>query len=438
MGHTMPFPPFRRTSALSVDELIQIAVKFTSISDNLASLEPQPRSHWEIDLDEALPMNVFGILPNGHYVLVMHREGLFTLWDIRAKGVLGSDRLLARHQLPEETISMEFTTEDLASDETPGVVITTLAQFRIQPTISYARLALQEGFCLTWHRSESERKTFATILDYRNSRRLDLEMDASSKVPPDACLYYGNLVVHHDETDCTAVQAYLNVTQHFQPVRNASGPEHVDTCRKAPDYSAILPLQPPPTVPNSSTSLELGWYSIHPTNTPNENTPCGSPSIFAAERRDPDDPGALFQHLSARWMIPKQTLDILRAGANIDTPLSRRWIDLEGHTSMREEDGFEFLISSTCGLRMLWINNHELEGTYRDLLYFIPLLDPSTGKDGRRVLHLPIDLENTITMDFSDESGTLVVACRLDEDADDDGEQAMESSADQVLHIFQY
>ncbi|KAG8973598.1 hypothetical protein FRB90_009902 [Tulasnella sp. 427] len=106
----MPFPPFRRTSALSVDELIQIAVKFTYISDNLASLEPQPRSHWVIDLNEELPMNVFGILPNGHYVLVMHRRGVFTLWDIRATGV-PRDRLLARHTLPEEIISMEYTTE---------------------------------------------------------------------------------------------------------------------------------------------------------------------------------------------------------------------------------------------------------------------------------------------------------------------------------------
>lgn len=114
LGYTLPLPPFRDLSTLSVNELIQVSTRFVLISDNLASPEPRFRDHWTLTLDEEEPLppiNVFGILPNGHYVLIMHEEGVFTLWDVRPTGPPGRRRLVTRHEISDETVSMEYTTE---------------------------------------------------------------------------------------------------------------------------------------------------------------------------------------------------------------------------------------------------------------------------------------------------------------------------------------
>ncbi|KAG8945596.1 hypothetical protein FRC04_000643 [Tulasnella sp. 424] len=212
MGYALPFPPFRQVSTLSTKELIQVAVRFVSIGDNLASPEPQFRSHWVLSLEEEEllpPINVFGILPNGHYVLIMHEEGVFTLWDVRPTSIPGPGRFLARHEVSDETVSMEYTTEGsdgtcivvaAFSEETdlptifvfqlqlnfpsegsshgiPEVVRSDLAKFCINPFRYFARIALQEGLCFAWYNSEDEEKITVSILDYRSSKRMDLETD---------------------------------------------------------------------------------------------------------------------------------------------------------------------------------------------------------------------------------------------------------------------
>lgn len=114
MGYAMPFPPFRKVSTLSTSELIRVAVKFVLIGNNLASPEPQFRSHRVLSLGEEEPfpgIDYLAILPNGHHVLLMHYEGVFTLWDLRPTSAPGQGRLLARHKVPYKTTHMEYTTE---------------------------------------------------------------------------------------------------------------------------------------------------------------------------------------------------------------------------------------------------------------------------------------------------------------------------------------
>lgn len=55
-----------------------------------------------------------------------------------------------------------------------------LAQYRIDYIGYFARIALQDGLCLTWYTSDSGEKVIASILDYRNSKRVDLETDITS------------------------------------------------------------------------------------------------------------------------------------------------------------------------------------------------------------------------------------------------------------------
>ncbi|KAG8904335.1 hypothetical protein FRC01_008772 [Tulasnella sp. 417] len=480
MGYTLPLPPFRHISTLSVKELIQAAARFMLISDNLASPEPQFRDHWTLTLDEEEPslppINVFGILPNGHFVLIMHEEGVFTLWDLRPGGPPGRQRLVARHEISDETVSMEYTTEGendtcivvAALSETtdpptilvfqfqlnfstndsshgvPQVIQTDLAKYYIGQVRYFARIALQDGLCLAWYNSGE--KVVASILDYRSSKRLDLETDIISTTSPDCCLYHGSLIFHHDKLTSAVVSTYFSITQHLQPVPNNSRPGDVDMISKAADRSAVLPLQPPDSSSRANQDPNLIWTTIHPTNTPNANTLCGSPSIFATETMSP----TVFDrvpHLSARWMEPRTTLEMLRTGENLDTLVSRTWIDLEGSTASRD-DGFEFLISTTCGLRMLWVSYREetdSDGAAdEEVLYLIPLLIPderTTQNAEKRMMRLPIDLFDMLTMDFSDESGTLVIASKsTDQEGSNEGSQDSwkQSNESQVLEIFQY
>ncbi|KIO29882.1 hypothetical protein M407DRAFT_20949 [Tulasnella calospora MUT 4182] len=481
MGYTLPLPPFRHVSTLSVDELIQVAARFILISDNLASPDPQFRDHWTLTLGDEEPslppINVFGILPNGHYVLIMHEKGVFTLWDVRPTGPSGRRRLVARHETSDETVSMEYTTEgdsgtciivaalseetaiptifvfqfqlDFSTDESshgvPRVIQSDLANYCIDHIGYFARIALQDGLCLAWYNSEE--KVIASILDYRNSKRVDLETDITSTTSPDCCLYHGSLIFHHDKLTNAVVSAYFHITEHLKPVPNNSRLWDVDMISKAPDRSAVLPLHSPDSSSKANQEPNLVWNTIHPTNTPNANTLCGSPSIFATETMSPTTYGRI-PHLSARWMEPQTTLEMLRTGANLDTPVFRTWIDLEGPTAARD-DGFEFLISTTCGLRMLWVTYAEADSDdlpIEEVLYLIPLLTPderTRGHAGKRILRLPTDLFDILTMDFSDESGTLVIASKSGDTSDERSSEVSQDSGtqldvNQVLHIFQY
>ncbi|KAG8895188.1 Vacuolar protein-sorting-associated protein 28, partial [Tulasnella sp. 408] len=306
------------------------------------------------------------------------------------------------------------------------VVQSDLAQYRIDYIGYFARIALQDGLCLTWYTSDSGEKVIASILDYRNSKRVDLETDITLTTSPDCCLYNGSLIFHHDKLTNAVVNAYFRITEHLQPVPNNSRPGDVDMISKAPDRSAVLPLHPPDPSSRANQEPNLTWTTIHPTNTPNANTLCGSPSIFATDTMSPKTFDRT-PHLSARWMEPRTTLEMLRTGTNLDTLVSRTWIDLEG-TTVARDDGFEFLISTTCGLRMLWVSDAEetkSEGSIgEEVLYLIPLLTPderTKGNAGTRLLRLPIDLFDMLTMDFSDESGTLVIASKSSDTSNQEG-----------------
>ncbi|KAG8902909.1 hypothetical protein FRC01_009426, partial [Tulasnella sp. 417] len=326
-----------------------------------------------------------------------------------------------------------FATDE-PSHGVPQVIQSDLAKYCIDDIGHFARIALQDGLCLAWYHSGSREKVTASIFDYRSSKRLDLETDITSTMSPDCHLYNGCLIFHRDELTNSVVSAYFSVTQHLQLVSNNSRPGDVNMISKGPDRSAVLPLQPPDSNSNANHELDLIWDTVHPTNTPNANTLCGSPSIFATETMSPTVYDRV-PHLSARWMEPGTTLEMLRTGENLDTPVSRTWVDLDGPTVIND-DGFEFLIPTTCGLRMLWVSYKEetdSDGAAdEEVLYLIPLLIPderTTQNAGKRMLRLPIDLLDMLTMDFSDESGTLVIASKL---------RDTQSNIKKVLNIFQY
>ncbi|KAG9018110.1 hypothetical protein FRB90_012261 [Tulasnella sp. 427] len=316
----------------------------------------------------------------------------------------------------------------------------------------FARVVLQDGICLAWYSpSSGGTNVMATIVDYRKGKRCDLETDIEAVIETqeiEACMCNGSLLFHRDGLASTVVYAYFDVKQHLQSVTASSRPGDIQTVQKPSDASATLSLQLPDPASRAHGDTHWGWTSVRPVNTPNPSTPRGYPSIFSCETpiRGTRKTGP---HISARWMEPRTTLEMLKTEKRNETPLSRTWIDLHSPTGRRQWDGFDFMVSSTCGQRVLWVGHRndvqpgQADSFAEQVLFFIPLLTPDDtlrGAAGKRILELPIPLDDRlVTMDFSDEAGTLVVAWKPDEDADDDDDdEPMESNADHILHIFQY
>ncbi|KAG9016717.1 hypothetical protein FRB90_002398 [Tulasnella sp. 427] len=335
------------------------------------------------------------------------------------------------------------------STEVPKIVQTDLTSFSVNRIRHFARVLVQDGLCVAWYSpSSGSTNVIATVVDYRQGKRFDLEtnIEATRETRDiQACIGNGSLLFYRDRLTSTVIDAYFDVTHYLQSVAPDSRPGDIQTVHKPPDASAVLSLQLPDPASRAHGEPRWGWTSVRTANTPHSSSPRGSASIFSYAIQMPGT-RVIDPRISARWMDPRTTLETLKMETRMDTQIPRTWIDLDGPTGRRKWDWFGFMVASTYGHRVLWVSHRkdvqpgQTDGSAEQALFLIPLLTPDgtpRGAAGKRILELPIPLgDRLVAMDFSDELGTLVVAWKPGEDAD--GDEPMESSADHVLHIFQY